>query len=85
MTVATQGGAPDGRLPWANLGLPRWGVNPKHRNFKTYASGWCAIVDDPRQNCTRLKRFVEPPKYQLNISRNSPLNCRSSIELNGVQ
>ena len=25
VTVATQGGAPDGRLPWANLGLPRWG------------------------------------------------------------
>ena len=39
VTVATQGGAPDGRLPWANLGLPRWGVNPKQRHFKTRERG----------------------------------------------
>ena len=37
--VWTQGGAPVGRLPWANLTLPPWGGNPKQRNFKKRKRG----------------------------------------------
>ena len=39
MTTGTQGGAPVGRWPWADLRLPRGGGNPKQRNFKTRQRG----------------------------------------------
>ena len=39
--IGTLGGAPDGRLPWADIGLPRWGGNPKRFNALAYAAGGC--------------------------------------------
>ena len=38
--MPAQGGAPVGRLPWADLRLPRWGEKPIERNSKTHTAGW---------------------------------------------
>ena len=39
VTTGTQGGAPVGRWPWADLRLPRGGGNPEQRNFKKRERG----------------------------------------------
>ena len=39
-SMPAQGGAPVGRLPWADLGLPRWGEKTKVCNFKNSLCGW---------------------------------------------
>ncbi|QDT55791.1 hypothetical protein Pan44_38390 [Caulifigura coniformis] len=39
--------------------------------------GFCPICPDRCQNWARLARVDSGPKYQLNITRNSPSNARS--------
>ena len=69
MTVSTQGDAPVGRLPWASLGLPRWGEKPKVRNRKTRASGF------------ELRRLFHQPELPADVGLNG-VGRQPSVRLN---
>ena len=78
VTTGTQGGAPVGRWPWADLRLPRGGGNPEQRNFKKRERGRTSLDSRLLSLCGFWIIAGNPWPYGTRLAKSIPLS-RSEV------